>query len=137
MVTGIPVIERLRSKGVGDEAKQTLDLSNYMMDLMQVGDDLWDVFNGLDREALIQQTPQLLAEENRSAGLTELAALLPPVHDLETFVVWTDMVRETDIEATDSQRELAELSDGEGRRWRSNLPTAGLENQALIDIGWE
>lgn len=47
------------------------------------------------------------------------------------------MAREAGIEVIDSQREFAELSDGEGRRWRFNLPIAGLESQALMDIDWE
>lgn len=76
-VTGVPAIERLRFKEVDDEAEQTLDLSNHAADLTQIGDDFWDAFNGLDREALIQQTLQLLAKENRPVGLAELAALLP------------------------------------------------------------
>ena len=136
-VTGVPAIERLRFKEVDDEAEQTLDLSNHAADLTQIGDDFWDAFNGLDREALIQQTLQLLAKENRPVGLAELAALLPPAHDLETFAVWIGMAREAGIEVIDSQREFAELSDGEGRRWRFNLPTTGLESQALMDIDWE
>ena len=136
-VTGIPAIERLRFKEVDDEAEQTLDLSNHAADLTQIGDDFWDAFNGLDREVLIQQTLQLLAKENRPVGLAELAALLPPAHDLETFAVWIGMAREAGIEVIDSQREFAELSDGEGRRWRFNLPTTGLESQALMDIDWE
>lgn len=136
-VTGIPAIERLRFKEMDDEAEQILDLSNHAADLTQIGDDFWDALNGLDREALIQQTLQLLAKENRPVGLAELAALLPPAHDLETFAVWIGMAREAGIEVIDSQREFSELSDGEGRRWRFNLPTTGLESQALMDIDWE
>ncbi|HFT3109056.1 TPA: hypothetical protein ACH3IE_001030 [Salmonella enterica subsp. enterica serovar Paratyphi B] len=52
-----------------------MDLSNHAADLTQIGDDFWDAFNGLDREALIQQTLQLLAKENRSVGLAEHAGL--------------------------------------------------------------
>ncbi len=74
-VTGILAIGRF--KEVDDEAEQTLDLSNHAADLTQIGDDFWDAFNGLDREALIQQTLQLLAKENRPVGLAELAALVP------------------------------------------------------------
>lgn len=136
-VTGVPAIERLRFKEVDDEAEQTLDLSNQAADLAQIGDDFWDAFNGLDREALIHQTLQVLAQEKRPVGLAELATLLPPVHDLETFAVWIGMAREAGIDVIDSQREFAELSDDEGRRWRFNLPTTGLERQALSDIDWE
>lgn len=136
-VTGVPAVERLRFKEADDEAEQTLDLSNHAADLAQIGDDFWDAFNGLDREALIRQTLQVLAQENRSVGLAELAALLPPVHDLETFAVWIGMAREAGIDVIDLQREFAELSDEEGRLWRFNLPTTGLESQTLININWE
>lgn len=133
-VTGIPAIERLRFKEVDDEAEQTLDLSSHAADLAQIGDDFWDAFNGLDSEALIRQTLQVLAQENRPVGLAELATLLPPVHDLETFSVWIGMAREAGIEVIDSQREYADLSDDEGRLWRFSLPAVGLESQALTDI---
>jgi len=136
-VTGSPAIERLRFKDVGDDTEQVLDLSNHIADLTQIGDDFWDAFNGLDREALIQQTLQVLAKEKRSVGLAELAALLPPVHDLETFAIWIGMAREAGIEVIDSQRECAELSDGEGRCWRFNLPTTHLDIEVLMDIDWE
>ncbi|TKI03510.1 DUF3375 domain-containing protein [Martelella alba] len=136
-VTGVPAIERLRFKEVDDEAEQTLDLSNHAADLTQIGDDFWDAFDGLDREALVHQTLQVLAKENRPIGLAELAKLMPPVHDLETFAVWIGMAREAGIDIIDSQRELAELRDEKGRRWRFNLPTTGLESQAFIKIDWE
>ncbi|EHI3196224.1 DUF3375 domain-containing protein [Salmonella enterica] len=136
-VAGVPAIERLRFKEVDDEAEQTLDLSNHAADLTQIGDDFWDAFNGLDREALIRQTLQTLEKENRPVGLAELATLLPPFHDLETFTVWIGMAREAGIDIVDSQREFAELCDENGRLWRFNLPWTRLENQVLMDIDRE
>ncbi|MDC9594700.1 DUF3375 domain-containing protein [Xenorhabdus sp. IM139775] len=136
-VGGIPIIERLRFKEVDDEAEQTLDLSHHAADLAQIGDDFWDAFNGLDREALLRQTLQVLAKENRPVSLAELAILLPPVHDLETFAFWIGMAKEAGIDVRDDQREYVELRDDEDHLWRFDLPTTGLESKALKDIDWE
>ncbi|MDC9581539.1 DUF3375 domain-containing protein [Xenorhabdus sp. PR6a] len=136
-VGGLPIIERLRFKEVDDEAEQTLDLSNHAADLAQIGDDFWDAFNGLDREALLRQTLQVLAKENRLVSLAELAILLPPVHDLETFAFWIGMAKEAGIDVRDDQREYVELRDDEDHLWRFDLPTTGLESKALKDIDWE
>lgn len=136
-VAGIPAIERLRFKDPDDEAEQTLDLSNHSADLAQIGDDFWDAFNGLDRAALFQQTLALLAQENRPLSLSELATLLPPDHDLETFAVWIGMAREAGIEVKDDQREHIDLRDEDKRLWRFDLPSTGLESQKLKDIDWE
>ncbi|CDG16276.1 DUF3375 domain-containing protein [Xenorhabdus doucetiae] len=136
-VGGLPIIERLRFKEVDDEAEQTLDLSHHAADLAQIGDDFWDAFNGLDREALLRQTLQVLAKENRPVSLAELAILLPPVHDLETFAFWIGMAKEAGIDVRDDQREYVELRDDEDHLWRFDLPTTGLESKALKDIDWE
>ncbi|MHA7845432.1 DUF3375 domain-containing protein [Serratia sp. D1N4] len=136
-VTGVSAVERLRFKEMDEAAEQVLDLSNNAADLEQIGNDFWDAFNGLDREALILRTLQILAQENRPVSLGELATLLPPEHDLETFAIWLGMAREAGIEVLDEQRESVELVDDEQRRWRFNLPYTGLENQALRDIDWE
>lgn len=136
-LSGVSAIERLRFKEVDDEAEQTLDLSNHAADLAQIGDDFWDAFNGLDREALLQQTLELLAQENRPIGLAELATLLPPEHDLETFAYWIGMAREAGIDVRDDQREYVALPDDEGHLWRFNLPGIRMESQTLKDIDWE
>ncbi len=136
-VAGIPAVERLRFKERDEGAEQVLDLSNHAADLEHIGNDFWDAFNGLDREALIKQTLQVLAQENRPVSLGELAGLLPPAHDLETFAIWLGMAREAGIEVLDAQREIVELTDSDQRHWRFNLPYAGLENQALKGIDWE
>lgn len=67
----------------------------------------------------------------------ELAALLPPAHDLETFALWLGMAREAGLEILSEQRETVELVDDEQRRWRFDLPYVGLDGVALKDIDWE
>ncbi|MFS2222822.1 DUF3375 domain-containing protein [Pantoea sp. B65] len=136
-VAGVSAVERLRFKEMDEDAEQVLDLSQHAADLQQIGDDFWDAFNGLDREALIRQTLDVLAQENRAVTLGELARLLPPVHDLETFAIWLGMAREAGIEVRDEQREIIELTDHQQRHWQFSLPYTGLENRALKDIDWE
>lgn len=136
-ITGVPAIERLRFKSMGDDEQAELDLNIKSMGLEQVGDDFWDAFDGLDREALIRDTLAVLAEQARPVSLAELAGLLPPVHDLETFALWLAMAREAGIEIQPQARETLELMDPEQCRWRFNLPVVGLESGPLKDIDWE
>lgn len=136
-IVGVPAIERLRFKSMEADEQADLDLSIKPVGLEQVGDDFWDAFDGLDREALIRDTLAVLAEQGRPIGLAELAGLLPPVHDLETFALWLAMAREAGIAITPQARETLELMDPEQRRWRFDLPVVGLESGPLKDIDWE
>ncbi|MEN1529368.1 DUF3375 family protein, partial [Pseudomonas aeruginosa] len=99
--------------------------------------DFWDAFDGLDREALIHDTLAVLVEQGRPVSLGELASLLPPAHDLETFALWLAMAREAGIEVLTEERQLVELVDEDEQRWRFNLPYVGLDHEALKDIDWE
>ncbi|MEN1933817.1 hypothetical protein P4909_23695 [Escherichia coli] len=71
-------------------------------------------------------------------GSAELAALLPPRLTISKHspsgLVWQEKrVLRLLIHSVN----LQSLVMGEGRRWRFNLPTTGLESQALMDIDWE
>ena len=79
----------------------------------------------------------MLAEQGRPVSLGELASLLPPAHDLETFALWLAMAREAGIEVLKEERQLVELVDEDEQRWRFNLPYVGLDHEALKDIDWE
>ena len=136
-VTGVPAVERLRFKTLEDDELAELDLSLKPASLELIDDEFWEAFEGLDREALIRDTLAVLAEQNKPVSLGELSALLPPVHDLETFALWLAMAREAGIEFLPEEREVVELVDEERRRWRFNLPYVGLESRLLNDIDWE
>lgn len=97
-ITGVPAIERLRFKTLDDDDAGALNLSLKPAGLEQIDDDFWDAFDGLDREALIHDTLAVLVEQGRPLSLGELASLLPPAHDLETFALWLAMAREAGIE---------------------------------------
>jgi len=136
-ITGVPAIERLRFKDMDSDINAEPDLRHTSIGLEQIEDDFWDAFDGLDREALIQSTLALLAEKGRPVSIAELASLLPPAHDLETFALWLAMAREAGIEVLAQERQTVELVDEDERRWRFTLPYVELEAKALKDIDWE
>src|SRR5690606_27909063 len=84
----LPVAERLRFKALESDAENELDLSPQDADLSGIEDEFWDALDGLDREALVQDTLAVLSKEERPLTLAELAERLPPAHDLETLALW-------------------------------------------------
>lgn len=136
-IAGLPVAERLRFKSLDNDVDSELDLTASRSDLAAIDDEFWAAFDGLDRDALVQETLALLANEGRPVSIGELAQRLPPSHDLETLALWLGMAREAGIAVTGSQFEEVELVDDERRRWRFRLPYAGLTHQDLKDIHWE
>ncbi|ARU59586.1 hypothetical protein OLMES_5607 [Oleiphilus messinensis] len=133
----IPVNERLRFKSLENESDEELDLSTTEANLNEIGDDFWEAFEGLDREAAIQETLTLLISEGRPMTIAELADKLPPAHDLETFALWLGMAREAGIDVHDSEKQSFELRDDEYRRWLFELPLVALSAQNLDGIDWE
>lgn len=136
-IAGLPVVERLRFKALSDDEQEAPDLSHQLTGLEQIGNEFWDAFDGLDRQALILETLQMLAKQNKPLSFGDLAALLLPTHDLETFALWLSMAREAGLEIIEERREEVVLIDDEQRRWRYSLPVAGLEFEAFKDIDWE
>ncbi len=136
-IVGVPSIERLRFKDMESDASAELDLRPNPTGLEQIDDDFWNAFDGLDREALIQDTLAVLAEQGRPVSLRELAALLPPTHDLETLALWLAMAREAGVQVLVQERQMVELVDEDDLRWRFNVPYVELESEVLKDIDWE
>jgi hypothetical protein len=136
-VSGLPLIERLRFKSLEEDAAGELDLATDSAGLDQIDDDFWAAFDGLDRQALIDDTLAVLAKEGRAVSISELAHHLPPVHDLETFALWLGMAREAGVPVLEEESEAFELVDDEARRWRFRVPYAGLTHDAMRDIDWE
>lgn len=133
----LPVPERLRFKALDSLGKDELDLTTQAADLSALDEEFWQALDGLDREAILQQTIQLLAQQGRPLTLAELAEHLPPVHDLETFALWLGMAREADIEIKTQDYQQIELTDDAQRRWVFNLPYLAMSSQDLKDIDWE
>ena len=136
-IVGVPSIQRMRFKSLEQAPGNELDMSLKPVTLGQIDDDFWDAFDGLDREALIRQTLAMLAEQGRPLSLGELAQLLPPSHDLETFALWLSMAREVGLQIVAEQRQSVELVDKDARRWRFDLPYVELDNSTMKDATWE
>lgn len=133
----LPLVERLRFKSHQSEAENELDLSPQDSDLSGVEDEFWDALDGLDREALVQDTLAVLAQEGRPLTLAELARHLPPAHDLETLALWLGMAREAGIEITEKDIEELTLTDADQRHWLFRVPHVSMSEKAFDGIEWE
>lgn len=136
-ITSTPAVERLRFKALDDDTAEELDLSVRVAGLGAIEDDFWDAFDGLDRSALLRDTLAVLARQAGPITIAQLAALLPPVHDLETLALWLGMAREAGIEVSGEDREMLEIIDEEKRRWRFDLPRTVVEIDALTKVTWD
>ncbi len=132
----LPLVERLRFKSVEPEAVGALELTAQTVDLDEVGDDFWEAFDTLDRQALIDQTLALLNRDGGSMGIAELAHHLPPSHDLETLALWLGMAREAEV-PVHSEQESVVVLDPHGQTLRFQVPKIELSADALHTIEWE
>ena len=135
-VAGLPAVERLRFKSLDAEGGRELALQQRRADLQEVEPEFWAAFDGLDREALLQNTLATLRASTEPLGLPALAERLPPSHDLETLALWLGMAREAGIEFGEA-REALELGDEDGRGWRFDVPRVRLSAQAFEGFEWE
>ena len=133
----VPLIERLRVKSLEDGEKAALLLSTQHADLSQMESEFWQAFEGLDREALLQQTLDLLKARGEPMSLAQLAAALPPgEHDLETLALWLSMAQEAGLAMTAPAQEQLITRDGE-QAWRFTVPQVALDSASLAQIDWE
>lgn len=136
-IAGIPLIERLRFKSVDSDTVAELDLSRANAESAALDTDFWADFDGLDRDAVIAETLAVLKERNRPLSLAELAAALPPRHDLETFALWITMAREAGIEVITHEGETVDITDDDARQWRFTLPLTKLDEHSVASIEWD
>ena len=133
----VPVAERLRFKSLENESDDELDLSEKSTDFNDIDPEFWDALEGLDREAMIEDTLTLLASEGRPMTIAELVEKLPPVHDLETLALWLGMAREAGIDIQDINMQEVALVDEEQQQWLFRIPWVALSSEALDGIEWE
>ena len=138
-LAGLPLIERLRIKSLEGGEDSELLLTTQYADLDQVEDAFWQAFDGLDRQALLQQTLQLLEQRGQPLTLAQLAQALPPgEHDLETLTLWLSMAREAGAavpDTPDAQEHI--IIEDQGQPWRFSVPRVALDAQELRQIDWE
>jgi len=135
-VAGLPLVERLRFKSATEEQEQGLELSGQDVNLEDVDAEFWRAFDGLDREALYQDTVELLQVTDRPMSIAELASHLPPTHDLESIALWLAMAREAEVEISED-REAVDITDSNGHKLRFHVPHLTLTRTAAESIDWE
>jgi len=132
----LPLVERLRFKAALEGEAEGLELAEQSVNLDDVGDDFWRAFDGLDREALFQETVKLLKVTGRPMSIADLASHLPPTHDLETLALWLSMAREADA-VISKEQETVDISDSSGKKLRFYTPKLLLTQDAVQAIDWE
>ena len=140
-LAGLPLIERLRVKSLdGDGPGNALLLTTQYADLDQVEDEFWQAFEGLDRQALLQQTLAVLEQHQQPMTLAALAQALPPgEHDLETLTLWLAVAREAglDFGAAPEQITLTAPPHSAEPSWRFTVPRVALDAAAVRAAGEE
>lgn len=126
----LPLVERLLSKEVGEDAQEDLDLTVVEADPEQMDEEFWHAYLALDRTQLFEATVDQLRASGTPLTIGALAEALPPSHDLETLTYWLAMAREAGIEIDDVD-ELIDLLDEEKGWTRFYVPIAELTFAAV------
>lgn len=134
--SSLPLVERLRFKAATEDQKDVLELAEQNVNLDDIDDEFWRAFEGLDREALFQETVKLLKVTGRPMSIADLASHLPPTHDLETLALWLSMAREAGV-AMSEEKETVDIHDGSGKNLRFYTPKLALTQNAVQSIDWE
>lgn len=138
-LSGLPLIERLRIKSLdGTGANAELLLTTQYADLSQVEDEFWQALEGLDRQALLQQTLAVLEQSSQPMTLAALAQALPPgEHDLETLTLWMAVAREADVTWGDGQEQITtgDTKKMPSEQWRFTVPRVMLDAAAVREMG--
>ena len=138
-LAGLPLIERLRIKSLdGAEQGHELLLTTQYADLDQVEDEFWQAFEGLDRQALLQQTLDVLEQSGQRMTLAALAQALPPgEHDLETLPLWLAVASEAGAAPGAGQEHITttDPSYSPPGLWRFTVPQVALDAAAVRHAG--
>ncbi len=135
-VAGLPLIERFRCKSLEVADSSLLEFTEQKIDINDIDDDFWGVFDSLDRDAFLQETLQVLADSGSEMTIAELANHIPPSHDLENVALWLSMAREADV-PVHTEQEALDIVDRDSKKIRFSIPKVALSAAALADIEWE
>lgn len=132
----LPLIERLLFKAIDSGDEHALDLTPRAAGLEDVQEDFWLALDGLDRQALVQNTISLLHRSSTSMTIGDLAHYLPPTHDLESIALWLSMSREADVKI-DEETEHVDVLGFDDTKLRFNVPRVHLTAAAVAGIEWD
>jgi len=134
--SGLPLVERLRFKDLDAGTRRELELERRSADIADADDEFWNALDGLDREALVDQTAALLRQQREPLSISSLAALLPPTHDLETLAVWIGMAREAGSPLS-GDIERIDITTSDGQALTFTLPQFQMDATAFNAFEWE
>jgi hypothetical protein len=135
-LAGLPLAERLLFKTLEADEKRALDLGRENADLEDIDDEFWLAFHGLDRQAFVDQTLQLLRRSTEPLSIADLARNLTPTHDLESISLWLSLAREADV-TFDGLREQLDIAVDDGTPLRFDVPKVALTAAAVQSLDWE
>ncbi len=130
----LPLVERIRFKEIQIEDEKVLDLLPKDGALNELDDDFWDNFDGMDQEALLLDTTELLAKNKGNMTIAQIAEKLPPSHDLEAISLWLSMAMASDTVKQDT--ELVDIKK-DGSITRFTIPKVELNNDAVNKMEFE
>ena len=129
----LPLNERFLIKDNGENQSHDLDLHTTDADLHTMDDEFWQAYQSLDRAVLFDTTIAHLKRSGKEISLKDLAAALPPTHDLETLTFWLAMAREAGIKITDSTESIDLFHEDDG--WtRFHVPDVQLTFSAVKNL---
>ncbi|MFO0903676.1 MAG: DUF3375 domain-containing protein [Pirellulales bacterium] len=129
----LPVPERILPKQVGADDDVELELELQQADPAAMDEEFWRAYHALNRVDVFQRTLDHLLETGRKLTIGQLAAALPPTHDLETLVFWLTMARQAGV-AIEDQVESIDLVDQAGQKTRFHVPTVAVDHSAVKDL---
>lgn len=132
---GLPLIERIRFKEWKTDIEETLDLLPQNAQLSELDDDFWDSFDGLNQQALLDQTTELLANIQSEMSIAQLADELPPQHDLEAVSLWLSMAMASDTVKVDQYETFELIKNNTLVRFR--VPNIALNIKAVQAMDFE
>jgi hypothetical protein len=134
-VSYLPVISRLLVKQFDQSDTKELNLEITKTDADGLDEEFWNAYHSLDRQRLFEDTLEALKSSEHPVTIGELAAALPPTHDLETLCYWLTMAREAGIELQNGEESI-DLIDGT-RVTRFFIPWLQLTAEAIVDLDSE
>lgn len=135
-LSNLQVAERLLCKQVVTDDENDLDLRPGEADLEQIDDEFWHAYRTLDRKQLFDETLQRMHDLGRPLTIADLAAELPPTHDLETLSFWLAMAREAGV-PLELEEQVVDLVDEEGQYTRFFVPLTTIADDDVRSLDAE
>jgi hypothetical protein len=129
----LPLVERLLVKQADQSDAGELDLTVAEADPAAMDAEFREAFHALDRARLFESTLAQLRAAGKPLTIGELAAALPPTHDLETLSYWLAMARQAGIALGDLEETIDLFEDATG--WtRFHVPKVELAHGSISDL---